>query len=106
VKWINANGALTSDDYLENAAVECTEKMHSNLKTPALRDYLPALRDYLLARAENMIDRRVAGKVEDEPRELGLVRPSACSIHRLPARTAGPKDAIACMLKPDQRGKV
>jgi hypothetical protein len=99
VKWINANGALTSDDYLENAAVECTEKMHSNLKTPALRDYL-------LARAENMIDRRVAGKVEDEPRELGLVRPSACSIHRLPARTAGPKDAIACMLKPDQRGKV
>ena len=40
-KWIDPNGVTTADDYYEIAAVEFTEKMHSDLpKATHLRGYV------------------------------------------------------------------
>ncbi|MEQ1806215.1 MAG: hypothetical protein ABL900_12645, partial [Burkholderiaceae bacterium] len=40
-KWVNPQGALTGDDYVEIAVVEYSEKFHSDLKKPTtLRGYV------------------------------------------------------------------
>jgi hypothetical protein len=48
-KWIDPNGITTADDYYEIAAVEFTEKMHSDLpKATKLRGYVQVASDSML----------------------------------------------------------
>ncbi len=50
-KWVDGNGLTTNDDYYEIAAVEYTEKLHSDLKKPTtLRGYVQLVTPGLTAK--------------------------------------------------------
>jgi hypothetical protein len=77
-KWVDLNGKATSDDYMEIAAVEYTEKMHSDLVKPThLRGYVQLMTPGLLAKglvAKNFTtpDGQIL-QVVDLPHHLGPV---------------------------------
>jgi len=77
-KWIDLNGKLTSDDYIEIAAVEYTQKMHSDLVKPTrLRGYVQLMTPGLIAKGVvaktfTTFDNRVLSVV-DKPHHLGPI---------------------------------
>ena len=77
-KWVDLNGTITADDYLEIAAVEYTQKMHSDLVKPTrLRGYVQLMTPGLLAMGKvaksfTMPDGRVLSVV-DLPHHLGPI---------------------------------
>ncbi len=75
-KWVDLNGVTTSDDYYEIAAVEFTEKMHSDLaKATHLRGYVQLMTPGLLAKGLTAKSFTTAGgkvlSVVDTPHHLG-----------------------------------
>lgn len=77
-KWVDLNGKTTADDYIEIAAVEYTQRMHSDLIKPTrLRGYVQLMTPGLLAMGKQgknftMLDGSVLSVV-DLPHHLGPV---------------------------------
>jgi hypothetical protein len=77
-KWVDLNGKLTGDDYMEIAAVEYTQKMHSDLLNPTrLRGYVQLMTPGLIAKGVaakpfTTLDGQVLSVV-DLPHHLGPV---------------------------------
>jgi len=77
-KWVDLNGNTTADDYIEIAAIEYTQKMHSDLVKPTrLRGYVQLMTPGLLAMGKvaksfTTPDGRVLSVV-DLPHHLGPI---------------------------------
>ncbi len=100
-KWVDLNGSATGDDYMEIAAVEYTQQMHSDLLHPTrLRGYVQLMTPGLLAKglvakAFTTLDGQLLSVV-DLPHHLGPVIHASSGtalrikfVNKLPAGAGG-----------------